>query len=248
MTSPLTALLLAQRANGTTLADLPADLVPQSAAEAYAIQDELIAALGPVGAWKVQPIPAGGGWPMCSPILARDVHQSDVQLQSAGLPGLAIEVEVAVTIGSDLPGKPGGYAPQDMKAAVRSLHVALEVLASRYRERTGVPMLAGIADLQSSGAVVVGPAVLPGEWPEFGQQRMALSFDGVEVQTTPGNSTTENLLAALAWLADHCASRGLPLKAGDLVITGSRIGPKAFAKGSVTADAPGLGIVSARFV
>lgn len=247
MTNALTTLLLAQRASGTTLADLPANLVPATAAEAYAIQDELVAALGPVGAWKVQPVPTTG-LPMCSPILARDVHPTGVQLPSASLPGLAIEVEVAVTIGTDLPGKAGGYGHDDMKSAVRSFHIVLEVLASRYRERTGVPMLAGIADLQSSGAVIVSPAVSPATWPEFGQQAMSLAFDGVEMQKTSGNSTTDNVLAALAWLADHAAGRGLPLKAGDVVITGSRLGPVALATGKVTAEAPGLGTVSASFV
>lgn len=247
MTNALTTLLLLERANGTTLAALPADLVPATLADAYAIQNETIAALGPAGAWKVAPKPAEGE-PFCSPILAQDVHADGVTLQRAALAGLAIEVEVAVTIGVGLPGQAGGYAPADIKSAVRSLHVVLEVVASRYHDRKAEPQLAGIADLQSNGAVIVGPAQSATAWPEFGQQALSLTLDGAVVQTSAGNATTENVLASLAWLADHAAARGLPLKPGDVVITGARLGPLPFAGTSVVAEAPGLGTVSATFV
>jgi 2-keto-4-pentenoate hydratase len=246
MTHRLTTLLLAHRQAGTPIIDLPADLVPANAAEAFAIQDETVSALGPVGAWKVTPL---GPEMFCSPILATDVHTDGATLNKADYRGLEIEVEIAVTIGTDLPAKAGGYTPADLKTAVSSLHVVLEILATRYPSRTAAPKLAGIADLQSNGAVVVGPAVSPADWPEFGAQALSLSFDGTEVQTSPGNSTTENVLAALAWLANNAAARNLPLKAGDVVITGARLGPKALEAGiRVTAEAPGLGTVSARFV
>ena len=249
MTNALTTLLLAQRAAGTTLADLPADLVPPTLVDAYAIQSETVAALGPVGAWKVTPMPAEGE-PFASPILARDVHNSGSTLRRADLPGLGIEVEVAVTLATDLPAKAGGYSAGAVRAAIGSIHVVLEVLASRYRDRKAVPRLAGFADLQSNGAVVVGPAVVTPQLPEFGIQAMSLALDGMQVQSTTGDATTENVLAALAWLADHAAARGLPLKAGDVVITGARLGPQAstFTGTSAVATAPGLGTVSAAFI
>jgi len=247
MTNLLTTQLLAQQAAHTTMANPPAELVPTSLADAYAIQNEIVAAIGPAGAWKVTPMPADGE-PNCSPILARNVHPDGATLRSATLPGLSIEVEVAVTIGQALPGKAGGYAPDDVKAAVASLHVVLEVLGSRFHERTAAPRLAGMADLMNNGAVITGPAVAATDWPEFGQQALSLSFDGVEQQTTAAGETTENILAALTWLANHAAGRGLPLKAGDVVITGARLGPIPFARGTVVAEAPGLGKVSATFV
>jgi len=249
MTKALTSLLLAQRAAGTTLADLPADLVPETIVEAYAIQNETIAALGTIGAWKVTPMPAEGE-PFCSPILARDVYNSGATLRRADLPGLGIEVEVAVTIATDLPARAGGYSPAAVKAAIGSIHVVLEVLASRYHDRKAVPRLAGFADLQSNGAVVVGPAVVVTQLPEFGAQVMSLALDGVQVQSTNGDATTENVLAALTWLADHAAARGTPLKAGDMVITGARLGPQpsTFTGTSAVATAPGLGTVAASFI
>ena len=249
MTNALTTLLLAQRAAGTTLADLPGDLVPPTLADAYAIQSETIAALGPVGAWKVTPMPAEGE-PFCSPILARDVHNSGATLKRADLPGLGIEVEVAVSLATDLPAKAGGYSADAVKAAIGSVHLVLEVLASRYLDRKAVPRLAGFADLQSNGAVVVGPAIVTPQLPEFGSQAMSLALDGTHVQSTTGDATTANDRAAQAWRAGPAGARGLPLKAGDVVITGARLGPQPspFTGTSAIATAPGLGTVSAAFI
>jgi len=246
LTSALTELLLAQRANHTILAQLPADLVPANAAQAYVVQDETVAALGGAGAWKVAPMPAEGE-PFCSPILASDIHASGTALRKADLPGLGIEVEVAVTLGEDLGGKPGGYTPEDILAAIASWHVAIEVLASRYADRTTAPTLAAIADLQSSGAVILGPPTQFATLPEFGAQALVLRFDGEVVQQSAGNATTENVLASLAWLANHAAGRGQPLRAGYVVITGARLGPLSLPGKDVVAEAPGLGTVSASF-
>lgn len=246
MTHSLTDLLLAHRAAGTTITDLPDTLVPQSAEEAYLIQNESVAALGPVGAWKVQPLPQTG-LPFAAPILKRTIFESGSTLRKVDYAGLGIEVEVAVTISRDLPAKDGGYTADDMRAAIASAHLALEILASRFQDRTKVPQLAGIADFQSGGAIVVGAAVDLSTLGNFDQQVLALRFDGQDAGSTKGNASTENMMGALAWLADHTAARGLPLKAGDVVITGSRIGPLPFAGTEVTAEAPGLGNVNVRF-
>ena len=246
MPHALADLLLAQRRAGTTISDLPAALVPGSAAEAYAVQDAILAALGPVGAWKVAPMPAEGE-PFCAPIPARDVHADGATLSRGGLHGLAVEVEVAVTLAKGFPDAARPVTPQAVREAIGSIHLALELVASRYHDRKAVPPLAAIADLQSNGAVVLGAPVPAATLPEFAAQAMSLSLDGEIVQTTAGNAATADVLASLAWLAAHAAARGLPLKPGDVVITGARLGPTPFAGAAALAEAPGLGTVSARF-
>jgi 2-keto-4-pentenoate hydratase len=246
MNHPLTDLLLAHRQSGILIDSFPDDLVPADAAEAYRVQTETVTALGPVGAWKVQPVPQSGE-PFASPILASTVFPDGAALRLADFAGLAIEVEVAVTISRDLPTREGGYAAGEMREAIASVHVALEILASRFPDRTKIPPLVAIADLQNSGGVVLGPAVRAAELPDFAQQQMSLQFDGKEVQSTASGPATDNMLAALAWLANHASARGLPLKKGDLVITGSRLGPISFAGEQVFATAEGLGTVSCAF-
>ena len=246
MPQKLTQLLLDHRASGELIADLAPDLVPQTADEAYRIQNETVAVLGPVGAWKVQPMPQTG-LPFAAPILARTIFADGADLRIADYPSLGIEVEVAVTLNRDLPLRSQDYTADDLQAAIGSVHLAFEVLASRFIDRSKVPLLAGIADLQHSGAVVLGAAVAPVPLPEFGTQAIELSVDGTVVASTPGNAPTSNMLTALAWLANHAASRGLPLKTGDVIITGSRIGPLPVTGKKLVASAPGLGTVSVNF-
>jgi 2-keto-4-pentenoate hydratase len=246
MPHKLTEILLNHRASGILIANLPEGTDPQTAEEAYLIQNETVAALGPVGAWKVQPLPETGQ-PFAAPILASNIIQNGATLRSADFPSLGIEVEIAVTLNRDLPIQPQGYTASDMRSAIGSIHLALELLASRFVDRKKVPQLTGIADLQHSGGVVLGAAMAPKNMPEFGKQAIRLEIDGVEVASTPGNATTENVLASLAWLANHAAARDLPLKTGDIVITGARLGPVGLTGSRVQAHAQGFESVAVIF-
>ena len=247
MPHKLTQLLLDHRASGSLIADLPPDLVPRTAEEAYRIQNETVAALGPVGAWKVQPMPETG-LPFAAPILARTIFADGAKLRVSDFPSFGLEVEVAVTLNRDLPRREQAYSAEDMRAAIASLHLAFEVLASRFVDRQKVPQLAGIADLQHSGAIVLGPAFPAQSLPELGSLAIALSVDDVATAKTAGNATTANMLAALAWLANHTAARGLALKAGNVIITGARIGPVPVTGRQAEARTEALGSVRAEFV
>jgi 2-keto-4-pentenoate hydratase len=242
----LTEILLQHRASGELIRALPEGVAPQTAEDAYLVQNETVAALGPVGAWKVQPLPETGQ-PFASPILASRIINNGAAVQTADFPSLGIEVEIAVVLNRDLPARSDGYAAADMQSAIGSMHLALELLASRFIDRKQVPQLTGIADLQHSGGVVLGAAMAAGTMPEFGQQAIRLKIDGAEVAATQGNATTANVLASLAWLANHAAARGLPLKAGDIVITGARLGPVALTGSKVEAFAEGFESVSVTF-
>jgi 2-keto-4-pentenoate hydratase len=246
MPHPLTDLLLAHRASSTPIESLPAELAPVDAAAAYFVQNEVASALGPVGAWKVQPMPETGE-PFASPILRDVVFTDGANLKAADFHGVAIEVEVAMTIARDLPQPTQPYAASDLRSAIASVHVALEIVASRFRDRKAVPFLASIADFQSNGAIVVGPAIAAENPPEFARQSMTLQLDGEASLSATGGASTANIFSSLAWLANHAAARGLPLKQGDIVITGARIGPVAFSGHRAFADAEGLGTVSCSF-
>ncbi|UXN74626.1 hypothetical protein N8D56_05835 [Devosia sp. A8/3-2] len=94
----MTDLLLAARRSGVPVDPLDPALVPGSAEAAYAVQNEIVAALGPVGAWKVTPKLVDGAC-FAAPILLSGVYPSGATLKAADLRGIGIEVEVAVTIG-----------------------------------------------------------------------------------------------------------------------------------------------------
>jgi|SRR5215217_5707898 len=246
MPHPLTAKLLSSRSTGTVIVDLSNDLVPHDIASAYAIQNETIAALGPVAAWKVAPMPAHGD-PTCSPILQANVYRNGAKLKRKDFPGLAIEAEVAVRLGRDL--GDGSYRPskETVVAAIESLHVAIEIVASRYANRASVPALAATADLQNAGGIVLGPPHAVPSLPEFSTLPLELKLGSDEIRVSQQSPSTENALASIGWLAQHAFDRGLPLKAGVVIITGARIGPLSFSAGEVEVASPELGTVRTEF-
>lgn len=247
MTLPLTEMILQSRARGVAIEDLSPGLLPTDIETAYLVQTETALALGPVGGWKVQPFPEHGE-PMASPILRRDVLADGASLELSRMPDPGIEAEIAVTLKRDLPAAGGGYGVEEIRDAVGSIHLAIEVITSRFLDRSHMKTLAGIADLQNNAAVVLGQARSAETWTELGSQSIALLVDGTEIARVDGGPSTDNALRSLAWLANHTAGRGLPLRAGDVVITGARIGALPLRGERVTIEAQGFKPVSASFV
>jgi 2-keto-4-pentenoate hydratase len=243
MTSLLTQLLLDHRAAGTTINTLSDDLVPSDMGAAYRVQSETILALGPLGAWKVSPYPDSGE-PVCSPLPLSYVKASGAPLPRAALHDPHIEVEIAFTLDRDLG---AGATADDARAAIGSVHVALEIIASRYTDRHAVPRTAALADLQSGAGIVLGAPIGFDPTFEFGAETLALRFDNAEVAGTANGPTTDNAIRALAWLASHAHSRSTPLLAGTVIITGARLGPKPLTGKAIVATSVHLGQVTTTF-
>lgn len=240
--------LLIQARQGTRLAALPPALEPATLEAAYAIQTDVMAKLGGVAGWKIAPTKDGSA-PLTSPVPPSAIHVSPAKLASAEVPGAEIEVEIAIRFGRDLPPRDAPYVRQDIVDAIASVHPAFEVLSSRFLDRQTVPPMVAIADCQSNGAVVVGPALTDWQGLDFSTVAMKLRFDGAEVGSAAGGIATGHVLDALTWLANHAQTRGLSLKAGDTVITGARVGPVlASAPLEIEADVAGIGTVALTLV
>jgi 2-keto-4-pentenoate hydratase len=75
-----------------------------------------------------------------------------------------------------------------------------------------------------------------------------LAFDGQPVASCCGANPAGDVWRLLAWLAWHCAQRGRPLRAGDVVTTGSCSGMLFAGEGmEVLADLKGIGRVKLHF-
>ncbi|WP_332719092.1 fumarylacetoacetate hydrolase family protein [Pelagibacterium mangrovi] len=239
---PLTGLLVASRRDNSPLATVEDTALPTTLADAYKVQAQTVEALGGVGAWKVVPKPADDA-PSCSPLPAAALLEDGANIERTD--ALRVEVEIAVVIGTDLT-EERVYEAKDIAAAVSGLHLIFEFIGSRFADPAAMPVLATTADLQNNIAVVVGPAHQSGELPQLDKQDIVLFDNGVEVQSTAGNASTDAMFEAIAWLANHARLRGLPLTAGTVVITGARLGPIAVTGPAVEARAGGFGSVTAR--
>lgn len=217
------------------------------AATAYAVQDAQIMRLGPVGGWKVGS-KGDGSEPACSPLPAACVLPSGASLAGPQWRQRGLEVELAVRVGRDCDhggALPGRAEVQDIFDAVMP---AIEVVETRLGNLPCENPWAAMADLQSHGALVVGPASpMPAVTPELSDIVASLAIDGEQqVRTSGGNPA--DLWPTLAWLVRHCALRGMPLKKGQIVTTGSCTGLHNARAGTlVEAALEGIGAVSLRF-
>lgn len=212
------ARLIAAHDGGALVDSVPPHLVPADMAGAYAMQDEIIGQVGAVGGWKV--VAGGSGEPTCSPIPANRYFADGASISSTRHRFVLAEVEIAVKLGADLP---GGADAATTEAAIASLHPILEMVGSPFVDRDTIAANAKLGDLGSNGAVIVGPALDHDIRNHLADLPVRLVLDGSEARATTSGASWAATVAALHWLASHAASRNLPLKAGQVIITGARV-------------------------
>lgn len=213
-------LLIAAHRTGQAIDRLPEDLRPATIEDAYAIQDHVTAALGAVTAWKV-----GQGGPTgpisIAPIYADRVYASGVTLDPAKLPDAALEMEFAFRMSQDLPDRPQPYAYDEVVAAIEGFCPCIEVLSSRYRDRTELPSVENLADGNANGALVYAGPLADWKALDFATQKVELAIDGAVCQSAVGTHPAEDPVTLVVWTANHLMTRTGGLKRGDVVTTGS---------------------------
>ncbi|WP_051495167.1 fumarylacetoacetate hydrolase family protein [Nocardia nova] len=131
------------------------------------------------------------------------------------------EGEIAFVLGADLD-RPGATVA-DVLRATDFVLAAIEIVDSRV---TGwdLTIVDTVADNASSGAVVLGTAPFSLRDRDLSQVGMVLERDGEPVSFGAGHACLGSPVVAVAWLARELASRGQPLLAGDVVMSGA-LGP-----------------------
>jgi 2-keto-4-pentenoate hydratase len=213
----LASALIAAHDGGALVGAVPDAVAPADLDAVYAVQDEIISQIGAVGGWKVA---AGLGHPpLCAPIPANRCFVDGDRIDGAQHRIFLAEIEFAVRLGADLF---AGATARDVEAAIASVHPAIELIGNPFVDRDGQPRNVQLADLQSNGAVVVGPDMDRAIITALATLPVTLELDGVAVHSVEKGASWDDIVTAIAWLADHAEARGLPLKAGQVIITGAR--------------------------
>jgi 2-keto-4-pentenoate hydratase len=239
------ARMLSAARGGAPVHELPPGCRPQSDADAYLIQDEVIRQLGEtVGGWKVGAASATTA-AFCAPICKGMIRPSPASYGSTELRIIGIEAEIAFRFGRDI--APRGKAPEraEITAGV-SLHPAIEVVDSRYADFRSLDRPSILADNFSNGGLVYGAAVP--NWASFDLSltEIALTEDGEPFADSRGG-VSRDPIAALLDFVDLMKGRG-GVKADTFVTTGSWTGMVFTKRGArIVADFGPLGCIEVAF-
>ena len=218
-------LLLAARRNVQPIENLPEALRPHSIQEAYALQDIIAQALGPIGGWKVgatSPDATPAYAPM--PLLGGFAHNGQTLSQSYRR-YRGVEAEIAFRIGKDLPPREAPYSTKEIIDAIASAHPAIELMEPAYLNPDIVDRLSMIGDLQMNGGFAYGPAFPAWQTAGLTKESVVMTIDGVvRFEGTATNPAGTDLLRLVTWLANEGQPRTAGLKAGDWITTGSWCG------------------------
>jgi 2-keto-4-pentenoate hydratase len=232
----------------------PSETRRLSLTEAYALQDRLREALvgrgERVAGWKAGFTNKAGqdAWqvsePVCAFLLASGVLSSGAEIAAARFVKPGVEAEVAFVMKHDLAG-PGVTAPRALQAVDGAL-AALELIDFRHSGKAAGTDV--VADGVYAKAVVLGGALTPITGIDLALEGLVYEQSGAVVATSTAFEVMGNPLNSLAWIANHLGARGLGLRAGDVVMSGSvsKILP-AKAGDTVRATFTRLGSVSVRF-
>ncbi len=156
------------------------------------------------------------------------------------------EGEIAFILKKDLVGP--GVSAADVIAATEGVMACFEIVDSRIRDWK-IKIQDTVADNASCGVFVLGDRVVSPLDVDLNTCGMVLEKNGEIVATGAGAAALGAPANAVAWLANTLGALGIPLKAGEVILSGSlAIMVPVVAGDSLRVSIGGIGGCSVRFV
>ena len=224
--------LTAARRSARSLAGFPGQ-VPTSLAQAYAVQEAAIG-LWPdrVAGWKVGRVPDPlqaqlGSDRVSGPIFESRVWKApsgqvvDFPVFAGGF--AAVEAEFVIRVGADADPDKTTYSEDEVRALAGSVLLGVETAGSPMASINEIGPLAVASDFGNNAGLILGADI--GPWrDDIADIAIEVAIDGAVVGRATAASIPGGPLASLKFTAEHCARRGRPLRAGQLVSTGAATG------------------------
>jgi 2-keto-4-pentenoate hydratase len=217
---------------------MAAALVPRDIDEAYAIQDAFVAlkarACGAIAGHKIALTTPQMralvrlGEPIAGRLHARQVVHGPASVRAADYGRLLVEFELAVRLAANLPFGQAPYSIEQVAAAVDAVMPAFELADDRGADYVTLATrgLELAADNAWNEGAVLGEPVTNWRSLDLAAVHGVASINGETVGEGRGADSMGHPFAALAWVANDLARRGLGLRCGDIVITGSLVTSK----------------------
>ena len=156
------------------------------------------------------------------------------------------EGEIAFLMKKDLMGP--GVTAADVLAATAGVMACFEIVDSRITDWK-IKIQDTVADNASCGVFVLGDKLVDISQVDLALCGMVLEKNGEIVVTGAGAATMGHPVNAMVWLANTLGRLGIPLKAGDIVLSGAMGAMVPVQKGdSLRVTIGGIGGCSVRFV
>ena len=236
---------------------IPSEYRPKTRIEGYQVQAQ-VARLSAqrVFGWKIAATSKAGqqhigvDGPLAGRLLEKRAFPSGAEISLTNNIMNVAEAEFAFRMARDLPSRSVPYSIDEVIAAVDTMHPAIEIPDSRYRDfaSAGAPQL--IADNACASYFVLGTATRT-DWRrhDLVRHRVTAHVNGKLAREGKGENVLGDPRIALTWIANELSLVGDTLRRGDTITTGTCIVPAAIAAGDhVVADFGVFGRVEARLL
>ena len=228
--APAAEFLAAAMTGNALIAEIPELQRPGTISEGYDVQDFLAdeltrngtladapagwkLGLGSVNAMKG----AGIDRPLMGRVFEKRLFGNDANVPATdGLEAL-VEIELAVRLSRDVAPSDDVANPLDIVAVS---YLVSEVVLSRFADRTVVGLPSFAADSVGFHALVIGPEVALSQSVDI-TASLAVSVDGEPACGGLTGDDAVDPVTMLGFLIAHTQERGLTLKAGEIITTGS---------------------------
>jgi 2-oxopent-4-enoate/cis-2-oxohex-4-enoate hydratase len=128
------------------------------------------------------------------------------------------EGEIAFLLGHDLKGP--GLTAQDVLDATEWVMPCFEIVDSRIRDWK-IRIQDTVADNASSGAFVIGEGRVDPRTLDLAAVTMRFTRNGEAIGSGKGAAALGHPLNAVVWLANQLGEFGMPLRAGEIILSGA---------------------------
>ncbi len=247
--APIVSAFVAARLNQQPISSLPELDMPIDWDMAYDIQFATVAELGgELDGWKLALSTAAGFGPRGFPgptvgaLLKGTVIPSGERLAAADFTAPAVEPEIAVVLGTDLPERGEPYTAAEVRAATDRLHIAVELADTRFADKAAMTDFENIADNNSGALLILGPVIDDVDAACAADITMRLA-DTAPINGAPADKRPDPF-ETVAYLANFLTARGMSLKAGETITTGTLAPPTPAEFGENIVEFDGVGTVS----
>ncbi|MFZ2869645.1 2-oxopent-4-enoate hydratase [Zavarzinia sp.] len=156
------------------------------------------------------------------------------------------EGEIGFVLKRDLMGP--GVTNADVLRATEGVMACLEIVDSRIHDWK-IAIADTVADNASCGVFVLGDRLVDPNSLDLALAGMIIEKNGRIVGTGAGAATLDSPVNAMAWLANTLGARGIPLKAGEVILSGSLAALIPVTAGdSIRVAIQGIGTCHANFI